>query len=425
MRERTTWQNKVHTTPRQAATSRRADIYDMNMEKGRHNPSPVEYENGDPDKWAETPSTNKNVEAEYENGHVKRTEIGLGEFREDTWKHKDSDQWNGSGKYDNQRQAAERKAAGVERIARTMLRTTNESMIERLALDLMSMPAVLVEKTVARIHAASSEALPEESRFHRAYACTKLAAQIIGENAPEDTLERLASTVMRIDDPTLTSILSQVARYSAEEAPDSGPDSAPASSGPVSAPPDSGPDSAPVEAKTAVKAEKAPVDHESTAAKVEENPASEKNVAGEMDSGSTPHNAPDDKEACWGADEKKMMGSMLGDHKAGEEAPDSEPAPSSDMPKAHAGEMPSFGDDDHAPDSMKGGDLPHHASVLDALFADNDEVRAQRELVAAARGASNFNVGRTASAGAKKLGVVRKSDKISGDDLLDAIWERP
>ena len=422
MRERTTWQNKVHTTPRQAATSRRADIYDMNMEKGRHQPSPVEYENGDPDKWAETPTTNKNVEAEYEGGHVKRNEIGLGEFRDDTWKHKDSDQWNGGGKYDNQRQAAERKAAGVERIARTMLRTNDESQIERLALDLMGMPAVLVEKTVARIHAASPEALPEENRFRRAYACTKLAAQMIGEDAPEETLERLAATVMRIDDPTLTSILGQVARYAAEaeEAPESAPMSEEA--------PESG--KAAAEKDAAPESEKKPVAAEAA-------PKSEKKAAAEeaAPESAPPSSGPDSKEACWGSDEKSMMAAMLkedskmaAEDAAPESAPESEGPASSKEPEAvaaMAGKLPEFGDEEHSPDSVRGSDLHKHASVLDALFADDPEVKAQREIQAASRGASNFNVGRTASAGAKKLGAVRKSDKISGDDLLDAIWERP
>lgn len=415
MRERTTWQNKVHTTPRQAATSRRADIYDMNMEKGRHQPSPVEYENGDPDKWAETPTTNKNVDAEYEGGHVKRNEIGLGEFRDDTWKHKDSDQWNGGGKYDNQRQAAERKAAGVERIARTMLRTSDESQIERLALDLMSMPAALVEKTVARIHAASPEALPEENRFRRAYACTKLAAQMIGEDAPEETLERLAATVMRIDDPTLTSILGQIARYAADmEVEEEVEEEAPASESPKSEEP---------EVKAAAdKDEKTAADK---AEDSEEAPKSEP-VAAAADSDEDVETA---GEACWSADEQAMMTAMMKEDKAAAEA---EPAGDHKAAKEESEEdqeetaswasgMPEFGDDE----SSEPKDMTKHASMLDALFADDPEVKAQREIQAASRGASNFNVGRTASAGVKKLGAVRKSDKISGDELLDAIWERP
>lgn len=425
MRERTTWQNKVHTTPRQAATSRRADIYDMNMEKGRHQPSPVEYENGDPDKWAETPTTNKNVEAEYEGGHVKRNEIGLGEFRDDTWKHKDSDQWNGSGKYDNQRQAAERKAAGVERIARAMLRTSDEGLIERLALDLMSMPTALVEKTVARIHAASPEALPDESRFRRAYACTKLAAQMIGEDAPEETLERLAATVMRIDDPTLTSILGQIARYAAdaeeEEEVEVEETEAPEAKS-AAAKEDSEEDE-----KSASKKEEVAAKKDEVAADKAEKPEADKapEATAAKDEGETA------SEACWSADEQAMMTAMMKEDKGPAVAPmDEHKAADEDMPEEQeetaswasmAGDLPDFGDDE----SGDHKEMAKHASVLDALFADDPEVKAQREILAATRAPSNFNVGRTASAGAKKLGAVRKSDKISGDDLLDAIWDRP
>jgi len=430
MRERTTWQAKVNTTPRQAATSRRADIYDMNMAKGRTQPSPVEYESGDPDTWAETPATNKNVEAEYEAGHVKRNEIGLGEFREDTFKHKDSDQWNGGGKYDNQRQAAERKAIGVERIARTLLRTNNEGLVERMALDLMSMPMPLVERTLERIRSASHESLPEEARFRRAYACTKLAARIIGEDAPEDTLERLAASVMTIDDPTLTDILTQVARYAAESDEDekhaegAEEDEKHAEAGgwftKMKGKKAEGADKEEEEkhaegAKHAEAAKEAEGTKHAEAAKEDEAPKEAE--AAKHAEGAAKEDQ--DEQACWSSEEEKMMKAMMSEDSADESKPEAPAAPV-EAPAEDVKEVDLSVDlGDEAPEAK------HHASVLDALFADDPEVVAQRQLAAAARGESNFNVGRTASAGAKKLGTVRKSDKISADDLLEALWERP
>ena len=79
MRTRSTWTNGTET-PRQAATQRHADIYTMNQEHPQ--PKATDYESGDPDSWAESPTTNKNVEQEYEGDHVKRNEVGFGEFRE-------------------------------------------------------------------------------------------------------------------------------------------------------------------------------------------------------------------------------------------------------------------------------------------------------------------------------------------------------
>jgi hypothetical protein len=70
MRKRSTWTQTAAPTPgRQATTERRADIYTMNQEHPQ--PSPVDYENGNPDSWAETPvpGDKMSVNAEYEGDH--------------------------------------------------------------------------------------------------------------------------------------------------------------------------------------------------------------------------------------------------------------------------------------------------------------------------------------------------------------------
>jgi hypothetical protein len=200
MRTRSTWQGKSAATPRQAATQRRADIYLMNQEHPQ--PGPTDYENGDPDKWAESWHGYGDVEAEYEGGHVKRNELNFAEFRDNTWKHKDSDNWHsGKGTYDNvkdgegkfentsgkstasskalaPRQAAEQKAAAVERIVRATLRTSNDKLITDVAVGYMGLPDRVIVATLRALDAVSPDALSPESKMRRALACTKLSSRL-------------------------------------------------------------------------------------------------------------------------------------------------------------------------------------------------------------------------------------------------------
>src|SRR5271157_5933691 len=100
MRERSTWHSDGSAIPRQAATQRQADIYKMNQE--HPDAKPIDYESGDPDSWAESLHGSEDWEKEYEGGHVKRNELNFAEFRDNTFKHKDSDNWHSSkGTYDN------------------------------------------------------------------------------------------------------------------------------------------------------------------------------------------------------------------------------------------------------------------------------------------------------------------------------------
>jgi hypothetical protein len=251
MRTRSTWLGNRAETPRQAATQRQADIYKMNQE--HPDAGPIDYENGDPDSWAESWHGYGDVEEEYEGGHVKRNELNFAEFRDDTWKHKDSDNWHsGKGTYDNvkdgeghfppntsgkstgekagrtyeaaggaakpavasdneRRAHAERKAKAVERIVRSMLRTSNDNLITDVAVGLMGMPDRTVVAVLKALDLVSPDALDKENKLRRSLACTKLAARIVGENVPDKVLETLASTLMTLDDPTLKSILKQVA----------------------------------------------------------------------------------------------------------------------------------------------------------------------------------------------------------------------
>jgi hypothetical protein len=62
-----------------------------------------------------------------------------------------------------------------------------------------------------------------------------------------------------------------------------------------------------------------------------------------------------------------------------------------------------------------------HTAALEALFSDDPEVKAQRELTAAAK----FNPARVASTGAKKLGSVRATPAPAPEASLAALWDRP
>jgi hypothetical protein len=82
MRERTTWsRNSV----KQAATSKRADPYQMNQDHKQ--PAADEYTIGGPSEFAEDVDDTSRWEDEYKGGQVARNEIGMPEMRSDTFNH--------------------------------------------------------------------------------------------------------------------------------------------------------------------------------------------------------------------------------------------------------------------------------------------------------------------------------------------------
>lgn len=408
-RQRSTWSQPSGS--RQAATKRRADIYTMNQERSQ--PSPTEYENGDPDKWAETPASNKSVEMEYDGDHVKRNEVGFGEFREDTFKHKDSDVWGGPGKYDNQRlAAAQQKASRVEHIARQLLRTDNETLVGQQMVDLMGMPGPVIASTLKRLEAVSPDALPQEQKLRRATACCKLAAHMMpgadeGESGP---VERLAKTLMTIDDPTLKSIIRQVAaaKVAMNDEEDKADDDQTEASAPIADPAKDAKDAA-----TAIESDpKAPMAP----------PPAKAEACGDM----TPAAAAE-------------LDALLHHEMGAPAAPSADltglfspPAPAAPMVAPLATSVPSsqveigFDSDDDP-----SGTIAADTAQLDALFADNAEVVAQREIRAAERAqALGYNPNgfqqpgaRTASAqGARKLGQVQAQPPAPPQDELAALW---
>lgn len=408
-RQRSTWSQPSGS--RQAATKRQADIFTMNQE--RVQPSPVEYENGDPDKWAETPASNKSIEMEYEGDHVKRNEVGFAEFREDTFKHKDSDVWGGPGKYDNQRlAAAQKKASSVERIARQLLRTENEDLVGKQMIALMGIPTPVLAATLKHLDAVSPDSLPQEQKLRRATACCKLAAHMM-PGASQDQggpVERLARTLMTVDDPTLKSIIRQVAAVKvAAEEEESEDDGKTEASAPAA-------DEAKDEAKTEASA---PADLPKP--------------------GMTP--APDKTEACGMTPDAAAELDSLLHAEMGAPAPSAEltnlfspPAPAAPMGMAMplASGLPST----HIDIGFDGDEEVGHVATgnhaeLDALFADNAEVQAQRDIQAAERAqalgyaSQGFQQpgARTASTqGARKLGQIQAQPAAQPQDELANLW---
>lgn len=414
MRERSTWHNGGE---RQAATSRRADVYTMNQEHKQ--PSLTEYVNGDPDAWAETPvSAEKSpVNDEYEGGKVKRNEVGLGEFRSDTWKHKDSEEWNGKGKYDNAKLAAERKATAAERVARAMLRTQNTDLVAGAALDLMSLPNARLASLLKHLDSVSIDRLPEDAKLRRAYACTKLAARTLGTD-DEAAVERLASLFMKVEDSTLKNMLKVVA--SARVAQDEGDEQ---------------------------EGEK---EDEKTASGKEEGEKEEKpeaqQAAKEEEGGK---DEPMEAQAQGlSSEEQKMLQSMLHECAPAPAAPVPAPAapaaPVDELqslfevpaapaapaaPVVQAAPAASYASDISFDDDDSEVDASVNVASIEDLFADDPEVQAQRSIQAAAqeqraREGGFAAVGRTASAGARKLGAVRPEKASSVDQALEMLWDR-
>jgi hypothetical protein len=382
LRERSTW--KGTATPRQAATSRKADIYTMNQEHPQ--PSVTEYVNGDPDSWAETPvpAEKSSVNDEYDGDAVKRNEVGFAEFRSDTFKHKDSDRWGGPGKYDNAKVSADRKAVACERLARAVLKTDNQGLIESTALGFMSLPNRVLASTLKNLDKASVQSLPADIKHRRALACAKLSHRLLGQVATEASVEALGGLFMKVEDSTLKSMIKVVASS----------------------------------LRTAQEQETE--EETQTAQQQEPQVKEEPKTAQEQE--------PKTEEACDACVEvaPPAVGEPVDEFAElfGEAVPAVAPEAAADVVVALPGSEVEvvFDDDDDVA-------LPENAiSSLSALFSENPEAMAQRQVVSARQeqAARERGIERTASTqGAKKLGQVRQaSGKVrTPAEQLANIWD--
>ncbi|HQP38207.1 MAG TPA: hypothetical protein PLI95_23645, partial [Polyangiaceae bacterium] len=354
---------------------------------GNPQPSVTEYENGDPSAWAEDVNSGSSVEKEYAGGAVKRNDIGFPEFRDDTWNHAGTRPWGKGGQYDNAKLAAtQRKAEACERVARALLRTTDEKMIEETALDLMNLPSKSLVATLKRMDQTSPASLPENARFRRALACTKLSALILSEQAEENAIERLASLFNSLDDVTLKSILNVVAsaRVAAEEGEDEG--------------------------------DKEPNGDKKDDDNKKEPPKEEKPVLTDADLEAIKEVVQEVEAAEEAAEEAGENGEegvedLQQLFEGGEEG---EGAPAA--PAAPGAPPVDITFDEGEPEGK-----PAMASDLSGLF-DTEDSLAQRELTAAQK--TSFGQRTASSKGAKKLGQVQ-APKASVDENLESLWERP
>jgi hypothetical protein len=511
MRERSTWQGKDAATPRQAATHRQADIYTMNQEHPQ--PTPIDYESGDPDSWAESWHGYGDVEQEYEAGHVKRNELNFAEMLDNTYKHKDSDHWHsGKGTYDNvkdgegkfentsgkstgekpgrtyeagsrpatpavagdRRDMAEKKAKAVERITRAMLRTSNEKIITDVAIGFMGMPDRVVVSALKALDAVSPDALPIENKTRRALACTKLAVQLIGDSS-EKAVETLASTIMSIDDPTLKAIMAQVAtariaqeqeqeeeqegsHTSQQEEQDQG--GAPPAPPPPAPPAAQGqqqqqgqkmmPAQQQMMGQQEQQGQQQMMSQEEQLAQqlmAQQEQAQQQMMGQQQQQGQEcgdemgmPHMGNALPPA-----ELQMLDQMLKEEMGQQGCPPGDDlqalfeaapvpvAPAAPVAPVMASQGGQGGLDISFDDDEEEGGVPAVASdnsELDNLFADNDEVQAQRQIAAAAQEQaareSGFSTSRTASTrGAKKIGQVQRGKPATIDAALESLWERP
>jgi len=414
-RQRSTWSSKPgsEAAPRQAATSRKADIFTMNQEHPQ--PSPVEYENGDPDSWAETPTSNKNVEMDYEGDHVKRNEVGFGEIRKDTFDHKDSKEWGGSGKYDNAREAAvQRKAGYALDLSRELLRTDDASALMDQATELMALPARTIASTLSRIQSLSPDALPRERKVRRATACCKLASRMLPEGASEGDVERLATVVMTLDDPTLRSMLKIIA--SARVAQEEEEEEQQGHQG---------------QQEQQAQQQQEAQQQEQQAQQQQEQQAQQQEQAQQQ------QQQQQAQQECMSQEDMQALDQMLAEECApcAPAAPGVAPelteifTPPAAVPLAPVAAAPvasgldvTFDDEDDGEPHVAG-----EASELASLFDEHPEVMAQREIQAASGGYGPVPATRTASASAKRIGQVKAApaQRRTEDSDLANLWERP
>lgn len=131
MRERSTW-NRDEVKTKVAALPKRADPYTMNQDHPQ--PAADKYVTGDPSTFAEDVHTPNTWEVEYKGDEVKRDEIGLPDFRPDTFNHSEK----------TAREVLLKKADLCVAVARLMLAGTKQASdlptIENQAYALMYLP---------------------------------------------------------------------------------------------------------------------------------------------------------------------------------------------------------------------------------------------------------------------------------------------
>ena len=142
MRERSTW-NRQEVMSKAAALKKVADPYTMNQDHPQ--PSADKYVTGDPSTFAEDVHSPNSWDAEYSGDEVNRNEIGMPEFRPDTWNHAE--------KTANEATLV-KKANLCIAVAKLLLdgkKAASEEVIEDQALELMSLSDAALLATAQRL----------------------------------------------------------------------------------------------------------------------------------------------------------------------------------------------------------------------------------------------------------------------------------
>jgi len=143
MRERTTWnRNEIQRT---AAMGKTADPYLMNQDHVSQNPRADKYMNGTPSSWAEDVHSPNEWEKEYSGGATKRDEIGLADYRPETFNHSETAKAAST-------QLLVKKADLCVKVARQMLGPkVAEQVVEDQAVALMALPDADLIDTFQRL----------------------------------------------------------------------------------------------------------------------------------------------------------------------------------------------------------------------------------------------------------------------------------
>ena len=148
MRERTTWnRQEIASASSQGRTAE--DPRAMNQDHLQQQPAADAYVTGGPSEFAEDVHPPEGTwKAEYAGGETKRNEIGMPEFRGDTFKNAGLDE-----------ETLNKKAEVCIKVARDMLPHAVESAVEDQAYALMHLPDVELIETATRL--AKGQVPPE------------------------------------------------------------------------------------------------------------------------------------------------------------------------------------------------------------------------------------------------------------------------
>lgn len=153
-RERSTW-NREEIAKR-AAMPKQADPYLMNQDHVKQQPAADAYTTGTPSTFGEDVHPSGGTwEAEYSGGQVKRNDIGMPEFRNDTFNHPEK----------TAKEKATKKAALCVAIARSMLsKKASDQDVMQQAVSFMHLPDQEVMATFQRMAGQEEEQEPEEEQ---------------------------------------------------------------------------------------------------------------------------------------------------------------------------------------------------------------------------------------------------------------------